>query len=213
MQVYGINGTTIADVDATTNALKVQHPQSVNATNSAKVGFVFLACGPNNRALTSYGPMGRLAVGVQTLELFDPIDGAAVNALIWNQSASTMTIVQSGTTGFMVLNANASLGINASAQVTTIKQMQLINTFVPTSRILFKTPNGTQTNAVMEVGYGFASGVAAPTDATILRWSNGEFRCVTVFNSGETASGPLTAPTPNVVHTFHSTYRGTKVEF
>jgi len=183
----------------------------------SKAGYVFLAGnGPTGgKAITTFGPMGRLSTGVQTLELFDPIDGATVNSNIWNQPApTTFTIVQSATTGFMVLNAGASVAINAQCQINSIKRIQLINTFVPTARILFKTPNTPQANATIELGFGAASGTSAPTDGAFFRWSSAsEFRCVTVFNSVETSSAALTAPTINVVHTSHIIFRGTKVEF
>lgn len=189
---------------------------SLNKTLS-KSSYVFLAANgaQGGKQLTSFGPMGRLSTGVQTLEIFDPIDGATINPNIWNSPApTTFTVVQNATTGFLVLNNSASIAINAQCQINSVKRMQLINTFVPTARILFKTPNVPQSNATIELGFGTAAGTAAPTDGAFFRWSSsGEFLCVTVFNSVETKSAPLTAPTVNVCHTSHITFRGTKVEF
>lgn len=214
IKLVGDASGNVVEVDSVKNLL-VTTPQSVNSTNSTKVGYTFLAVGPQNRALTAVGPMGRLATGLQTLELFDPIDGAAVNSNIWNQPApTTFVITQSATTGFMVLNNAASIAINAQCQINSIKRVQLINTFVPQVRILFKTPNVPQANATIELGFGTATGTAAPTDGAFFRWSSAsEFRCVCAFNSVETTSGLLTAPTVNVVHTSHIVFRGTKVEF
>jgi hypothetical protein len=213
-KVVGDTSGNVAEVDSVKNLL-VTTPQSLNSTNSTKVGYTFIAAGPNNRALTSYGPMGRLATGVQTMEIFDPIDGTAVNSNIWNQPApTTFTIAQSGTTGYMVLNSGSSVAVNAQCQINSIKRIQLINTFVPTVRILFKTPNVPQANATIELGYGTASGTTAATDGAFFTWnSSGEFRCVTIFNSVVQQSAVLTAPTVNVNHTAHITFRGTKVEF
>ena len=212
-KIIGSTSGNVAEVDSVNNLL-VTLPQSLNLTNTTKVGYVYLAAGPNSRAITSYGPMGRLATGLQTMELFDPIDGAAVNAMVWNQAAITLVIGQSSTTGFLVLNSTALTTINTSCQITSIKQIQLINTFVPTVRILFKTPNVPQSNATMELGFLEASGSTAPTNGAFIRWSTAaEFRCVTVYNSVETTSSPLTAPSVNSVHTMHITFRGTKVEF
>lgn len=204
----------VAEVDSAKNLLTT-NPQTLDSTNSKKVGYTFMAAGPQNKALSTFGPLGRLATGAQTLELFDPIDGAAVNSNIWNQPTPvTFAVVQSGITGFMVLNNAASTAINSHCQVNSIKRIQLINTFVPTARILFKTPNLPQANATMELGFGSAVGTTPPTDGAFMRWSStSEFRCVTVFNSVETQSAPLTAPTANVVHTSHIVFRGTKVEF
>lgn len=214
IKLVGDTSGNVAEVDSVKNLL-VTTPQSVNSTNSTKVGYTFMAVGPQNKALTSVGPMGRLAVGTQTIELFDPIDGAAVNSSIWNQPApTTFTIAQNATTGFMVLNNGASIAVNAQCQINSIKRIQLINTFVPQVRILFKTPNVPQANATMELGFGTAAGTAAPTDGAFFRWSSAsEFRCVCAFNSTETTSALLTAPTVNVVHTAHLVFRGTKVEF
>ena len=212
-KIIGSTSGNVAEVDSVNNQL-VTLPQSINSTNTTKVGYAFLACGPNSRALTTYGPMGRLATGVQTMELFDPIDGAAINAMVWNQTSATMVIAQSSTTGFLVLNSTALTTINLSSIIVSIKTIQLINTFVPTVRILFKTPNVPQTNATMELGFLEATGTTAPTNGAFFRWnSSGEFRAITVFNSVETSSAVLTNPSVNVVHTVHITFRGTKVEF
>ena len=213
MQIYGLDGVTRSDVDSVNNG-KVTLPQTLNSTNSSKVGYAFIAAGPQNKALQTFGPLGRLAVGTQTMEIFDPIDGAAVNTNIWNQATVTMAIAQSATTGWMTLNSGGITTINTSAQINSIKRIQLINTFVPTARVLFSTPNVPQANATIELGFGTASGTAAPTDGALFRWSNtGEFRCITIFNSVETASASLTPPTANALHTAHITFRGTKVEF
>ena len=213
-KLVGDTSANVVEVDSL-KQLTVALPQSVNSTNSTRVGYTFLAAGPQNRALQSVGPMGRLAIGVQTLEMFDPIDGAAVNTNIWNTPApTTFAIAQSATTGFMVLNSAASIAINAQCQINSIKRIQLINTFVPQVRMLWKTPNVPQANATIELGFGAASGTAAPTDGAFFRWSSAsEFRCVCAFNSVEAVSGVLTAPTVNVVHTSHIVFRGTKVEF
>lgn len=201
--------------EADVNSDKEVHV-SLNKTLS-KSAYVFLAANglQGGKALTSFGPMGRLSTGVQTLEMFDPVDGATINTNIWNQPApTTFTVAQNATTGFLVLNSGASIAINAQCQINSIKRMQLINTFVPTARILFKTPNVPQANATIELGFGTATGTAAPTDGAFFRWSSAsEFRCVTVFNSVETTSAALTAPTANVCHTSHITFRGTQVEF
>lgn len=214
IKLVGDTSGNVAEVDSVKNLL-VTTPQSVNSTNSTKVGYTFIAAGPQNKALSTFGPLGRLATGVQTLELFDPIDGAAVNSSIWNQPApTTFSVVQSATTGFMVLNATALTTANAQCQINSIKRIQLINTFVPTARILFKTPNVPQANATIELGFGTATGTAAPTDGAFFRWNSaGEFRCVTVFNSVEQQSAVLTNPAVNIVHAAHIVFRGTKVEF
>lgn len=212
-KIIGGTSGNIAEVDSVNNLL-VTLPQSVNSTNSTRVGYAFLACGPQNKALTTFGPMGRLATGAQTMELFDPIDGAAINSQVWTTTATTMTIAQNSTTGFLVLNSAAINTINTACQITSIKQIQLINTFVPTIRILFKTPNVPQANATIELGLLEASGTTAPTNGAFFRWSSAsEFRCVTAFNSVETQSAALAAPSVNAVHTSHITFRGTKVEF
>lgn len=212
-KLVGDTSGFVAEVDSTKNLL-VTTPQSLNATNSTKVGYTFLAAGPQNKALSTFGPMGRLAVGNQTLELFDPIDGAAINSMVWTQNAVTMTIAQNATTGYLILNSAAATAINTSCQIASIKQMQLINTFVPTLRVLYKTPNVPQANATIELGFIESTGTAAPTNGAFFRWSSAsEFRCVTVFNSVETQSAALTAPSANAMHAAHITLRGTKVEF
>ena len=56
-KVVGDTSGNVAEVDSVKNLL-VTTPQSVNSTNSTKVGYTFLAVGPQNRALTSVGPNG-----------------------------------------------------------------------------------------------------------------------------------------------------------
>ena len=122
-KIIGSISGNVAEVDVLNQQL-VALPQSVNSTNTTRVGYTFIAAGPNARPLQSMGPMGRLATGVQTMELYDPIDGAAVNAMIWNQAAVNLVIAQSATTGFMVLNNTALTTINSSCQITSIKTIQ-----------------------------------------------------------------------------------------
>ena len=177
-KIIGNTSGNIAEVDSLGQVLTTT-PQSVNSTNSTKVGYTFIAAGPNNRPLQSIGPMGRLSVGTQTMELFDPIDGAIINSMIWTQAAVTQVIAQSSATGFLILNNTAITTINTSSQITTVKAIQLINTFVPTARILFKTPNVAQANVTMELGFLEATGSAVPTNGAFFRWTSaGEFRAV-----------------------------------
>jgi len=199
-------GSNLAGVDANTN-LKVNLP-----TTLSQAGYVGLVAVPQAKAISSFGPMGRLAVGTTSLDMFDPIDGTAINTNIWTTANVTMTTVQN-TSSFIVLNAAASTAISASAQITSIKQMQLINTFVPTVRILFKTPNVPQANATMEMGFGTAAGTTAPTDGCYFRWSSdGTFYGVSTFNSVDTLAA-FAAPTINITHTAHIVFRGTGCEY
>lgn len=214
-QILASDGVTNVGAE-TTGHMRVTTPQTLNSTNSTKVGYTFLAAGPQNRAIQSVGPMGRLATGAQTLELFDPIDGAAINSMIWSTPAPTgaITVAQSATTGLLSLNSGSVTTINTACQISTIKQMQLINTFVPTLRMLFSVTNSPQANSTTELGFIECSGSTAPTNGAFFRWSSAsEFRCVNAYNSVETTSAALTAPTITTIHTAHIVFRGTKVEY
>lgn len=131
-----------------------------------------------------------LRVSSAAFTLYDQVDGAAVNTNLWNQSASGMTIVQSG--GFIGLNAGQALTANAYAILSSIKSIPLYGTLPFSLDVIVKVLNVPESNAVVELGVGSVATNAAPTDGAFFRWTSaGQFMCVLSNAGSETNSGPL----------------------
>lgn len=199
-------GINIAGVDASGN-LKTALPTTIGTGNQVRAYY------DDDIRPKIYSRFGTVSVGPRNLAMFDPVDGTAINTNIWVTAVTTMTIAQN-TDGFVVLNNSAITTINTSAQITTIKQVQFINGYPLTYRWFAKTPNIAQTNAVMESGIMFATGVAAPTDGAFFRWtSGGTFIAVVNFGGTETTSASLTMPTANAVLQMHVVIKGSAADF
>lgn len=140
----------------------------------------------------------KLRVGQDALSIYDPIDGAAVNTLIWLQATSTMTIVQAS--GTMTLNAGSSLAAGASAQIATNKRVP--NLVEYPIYVQFRARVVPQANAVIEFGFFTATGTTPPTDGCFLRWTGASIALVIAFNSVETTLAVTAALSPTVFYNF-----------
>jgi hypothetical protein len=206
LKIVGSTSGNIAEVDAS-NQLKV----AVSAT-AAGAGYVKPVSDPDNLGFRSFSKLGTISVGPRSLTFFDPVDGSTVNTNLWTPANVTMTTAVAN--GMMTLNSGAITTINTSAQVTTIKQAQFINTYTPLYRCLGMVNTLPEPNATIELGAFNASGSSAPTDGCFFRWNTaGEFRAVINFNGSETQSAALTAPTINVLHKFQVHIKGSTVDF
>ncbi len=204
-------GTFTLDIDSSGRAL-VALP---TVPTSAGYAAMAILNGGVLVAPSSFGGLNRLAVGMQTLNMFDPIDGIVVNTNIWVTSVLTQAIAQTSA-GFLILNSASSNAINGYAIINSIKRMQFINTFVPTARFMFKTPNVPQSNARIELGLADSAGVSGTTtvaNGAYFQWrETGEFRCV-ITNASVDTYTVITAPTVNVTHKAHITFRSSGAEF
>jgi hypothetical protein len=141
-----------------------------------------------------------LMISPETLLFFEQVDGAAVNILKWAPIVTTMTIAQA--TGFITLNNSAITTINTSAMLTSIRQFPLYGG-KPFRAQFNAKPTAPQANATMEMGVGFVTGTASPTDGAFFRWTPaGTFIGVANRGGTELVTAALTAPDPAVTALF-----------
>lgn len=118
-----------------------------------------------------------LKVSSAAFTLYDQVDGSAVNTNLWNQSVSSMTIVQAG--GFIGLNAGQAITANGYAILSSVKSIPLYGTLPFTLDIVAKILNIPESNAVVELGMGAVATNTAPTDGAFFRWTSaGQFMAV-----------------------------------
>lgn len=157
----------------------------------------------------------RLRVGEDVIVLQDVFIGAAINTALWFQNATTMTITVAS--GFLNLNAGAAVAINNVARVQSYRTLPVYHTFPTYFEFLavYQTVNPTPpANNVTEMGVGFASGVAAPTDGAFFRWTTtGVFEAVISYGGVETSSVALTPPSIGIVHHYIVSVTTNKGEF
>ena len=153
--------------------------------------------------IDKYGNSGILK---SALKWYEPVEGAAVNTLVWTQSLTTQTMSQ----------ANESILFNAGA-ITTITTGSMLNStmqFFKKPRIpllvrFTKVQFNHFNNAVMEMGFGLPT---APTTATpvpngcfLRKDTDGAVYLVNSFNSTETLSPALTTPNKTDFYTVEVT--------
>lgn len=163
-----------------------------------------LAAGYVKMATTGYGgPVvstvdGHLAVSNgETIMFYDQVDGSAVNSNLWTTTTTTQTVAQAG--GLITLNNSGITTVSTASQITSIKQIPLYGSLP----VLFQAgaivnAGAGQANSVMELGFGLASGTAAPTDGVFFRYNAvGELVGVINYAGVETTTSPFTLPPVN----------------
>ena len=144
---------------------------------------------------------------------------AALNTAQWNTTATTMTVlVQSG---FVQLNAGAGVAVNTNAQITSWKAVPFLGTSTTYTQFRAKVTGGELNYKVMEIGIGYATGIASPTDAVCFRWTGaGELRgvlCVGGWLTGPTTfeyyTPAIPIPEDSEPHFYIISYTWHTVEF
>jgi len=142
----------------------------------------------------------RQRVGVDTLLFSDQFNGAALNSALWSSNLVTYSTAISG--GFLTLNSTSLTTVNAVARISSYRGFPSYGSYPLQLEVeaIYASP-AVQANNTTEIGYGFATGTAAPTDGAFFRYSAaGEFRCVIAYNSSESQSVALPPPSVNVRH-------------
>lgn len=156
---------------------------------------------------------GRVDAAVNTSLFTDNVEGTTVDPNKWAVGTTTMTVVQAS--GFITINNSNITTINTAAQIATTQYFEIMHEawlYGHKQALITSLP---AINFTAELGFCIASGITAPTDAAIFRWTPaGEFRCVLNNNGSETQiSAALTAPSANVVHHFEVKLQHGEVEF
>jgi hypothetical protein len=159
----------------------------------------------------------RQRIGMDTLLFNDQFNGSALNTGIWNTNLTTFTTSVAG--GFLTLNASSLTTANAVARVQTYRGFPAYGSYPLQLEVeaIYAAVGPNIPNTVTEIGFGFATGVVAPTDGAFFRWNAaGEFRTVICFNGVESQSAafsPGFVPSENVRHHYVVVVGNDYVEF
>ena len=157
---------------------------------------------------------GRVDSAINTGLFSDNVEGSTVDPNKWAVVLTgAATITQSA--GFIILNGSAITTINTASQISTLQYFDIMHEAYLYGHCQCLATTVPITNLTMELGFNICSGLTAPTDAAIFRWTSaGEFRCLLNNNGSETQiSAALTAPTANVVHHFEVKVQHGHVDF
>ena len=160
-ELWTIDSTSLAGrtslYDAQGNQIPIVDKTNLSATQKAMLGM-----GSDGKAgrfvrTDKYGNTGILK---SSLKWYDPVEGAAINTLIWTQSLTTQTMTQ----------ANESILFNASAITTITTGSMLVSTMQYYKKpripllVRFTNVNVNKFNgAVIELGFGLPISAVAST--------------------------------------------------
>lgn len=198
--------TALADVgiaNSTTGA-KVSNQQLQVTTNfdGGTQSFVVATDLLSRSVLVPEPLTSGLAVCAYSNHFNNQNEGAAVDARNYTSATTTMTIAQAS--GFITLNNSAITTANTNARLTTHRVFPYLDGQPLVAMWTFKRATGQtgQANELLEMGLVTHTAATAATDGVFFRWNtSGEFRAVSTFNSTDSQSAVLTAPTANVTHT------------
>jgi hypothetical protein len=143
----------------------------------------------------------RLRVGVDSILWQDAFNYGTVNARRYRVVTSTMTITQAG--GFLNLNAGNSVTTAHSANIRTARTFQIFGSYSLYCQFDAVVVNTSASNAVGEVGLGYAATSTPPTDGAFFRWDiNGTLKGVVVNNSVAVETADITLPPDNETHQY-----------
>lgn len=194
--------TTATGVVTTCLATGVQADRAVLTAGTAD-GLAIMGQSSGVGRLARMDRMAHLLPGFSTLLFEDPIEGAAINPLLWTSSTATMTIAQSA--GLLTLNANATTTTTTDAIITSIKQFPIGRNQAPLS-CTWKQNVSQTTNAVQEFGFGAPAGTTALVGnaGAFVRVSAGAVaKLVVVYNGTETTSGATATLVTTTYYLFH----------
>lgn len=206
-EVWTIDATSLAGrtslYDAQGNQIPIIDKTTLSATQKAMLGM-----GSDGKAgrfvrTDKYGNTGLLK---SALKWYDPVEGGAVNTLIWTQSLTTQTMTQ----------GNESILFNASAITTITTGSMLVSTMqffkkprIPLLVRFTKVQFNHFNNAVMEMGFGLPASATAntpvPNGCFLRKDTDGQVYLVNSFNSTETLSPALTTPNKTDFYTVEVT--------
>ena len=176
----GVNDDHEAKVTLTQNPLKAGLSAVACETNPAGVGVGRLVRPADISC--DY----RIRVGVDSVLFADTFSHAQVNSSKYKVANTTATNTLSG--GRWVLNNGNSVTSGQGTQIQTWASFKLLLSYSLYFDISAQLAVVPQTNNVVEMGLGIASGVAAPTDGIFFRYNaSGTLQGVINNNGSETA--------------------------
>jgi len=126
----------------------------------------------------------RLRVGSDQPLFNLSFEGTTIAQAHLQQNLTTMTAAQAS--GFLSLNSGNATASGNAANVRTYRCFPLLGSYPTYGDLWVREGNPTTTNAVSEFGFGYVSGVAAPTDGIFFRrLSGGQLQGVVNFAGTE----------------------------
>lgn len=202
----GSDGTPIGNAGNRLNVDLGQFP--------ADAGFARIADVWGRTPLVPEPYTAALATCAYSVHFNNQNEGAAIDARNYTSAATTMTLAQASS--FVTLNNSAITTINTNARLTTHRVFPYMDGQPLVAMWTFKRATGQtgQANELLEMGLVAHTGATAATDGVFFRWNtSGEFRAVSTFNSTDSQSAVLTAPTANATHTAVIFRRTTGTDF
>ena len=124
----------------------------------------------------------RLRVGMDSILFNYTFEGAVFSTAAFTQATSGITAAQAS--GFLTLNSGNSVAASQFYVVTTKRTFSILGTYPIYGDFWIREAGDTATQATSEWGFGFVSGVAAPTDGIFFRRvSGGQLKAI-VNNAG-----------------------------
>lgn len=212
--IKGGASSDLAGVNANKELAVAPTQTAVNAGFVVAASEVSTATDPGGRVVRS-GEVShdfRSRVGLDR-PMFDlSFEGAVISQALIQQNLTSMTVAQSG--GLLTLNNAGSTTAAQAANVKTYRTFPLFGSFPTYAEMWVSVNNETVSNATIEFGLGYATGVAAPTDGVFFRYNSaGELRGVVCANSVESQTGVLTSPTTAVAHHWLIVWSNEQVQF
>lgn len=145
----------------------------------------------------------------------------AISQDVWQQTATTMTATATNTvgvanSGFLLLNAGASVTITQGISYRTYASYPLYGTYPTYIEFFAGTANGAATGKVMELGVGLVTSATSLEllDGVCFRWTqNGELRGVMCIAGVEYYTAALTIPDDSATNHFVICASAEQVEF
>ena len=216
VKIVGSSSGNVAEVNAS-NEVKIAPTQT-----EASVGLVGLVT-ENSKASDPAGrtthtleasPDYRLRVGADQVLFNTSFENATTGSYrhLVTEAASTMTSALG--TGRYTLNSAAATASGNHINIRTYRTFPLFGSYPTYGEVWARTTNGTASNKILELGFGYAATTAAPTDGAFFRWLlDGSFRCYVNYGGTELPSAAITPPTDNADHHFVVTSHNDMCDF
>jgi hypothetical protein len=202
-KIVGSSSGNGAEVDANNN-VKVVLPVIPSQAGYAQLaGTLSDAADPAGllvEALRS-SAQGRLSVGQPLMMFGELFGGTALNSAVFTAPVTTQTVTVAG--GTLNLNASAITTVSTVSRVQTWAWFPIqpdFATYATWDALLTQDP---QANNEVEMGFGVANALAAPTDGCFFRYdTTGTLKAVVNTNGVEITSTAITTPTANEMHRY-----------
>jgi len=144
---------------------------------------------------------GRLSVGQPVMLLNEFFNNTTLNSAVFTAPVTAQTVTCAS--GTLNLNASAINTLSTGSRVSTYAHFPFQADFATYSTFDALLTQVPQVNCTIEMGFGIATALAAPTDGVFFRYdSTGTLKGVVNTNGSELTTAALTAPSAGVMHRY-----------